>query len=71
MAKEFEYVMTKEIGKVGNKAVELGHYIVDGKTQEDKVYVFDHYTKKDGTEQSKSVGKFTLEEFRALKEMEV
>lgn len=34
--------------------VEIGHYIVDGKVMPDKVYMVNHFTRKNGTEDSKA-----------------
>lgn len=31
MAKEFVYTKVQDLGKIGDKTVEIGHYIVDGK----------------------------------------
>ena len=52
--REFIYSKTKEIGKLDNATVEIGHYTVDGKEMADKVYLVTSYTKKDGTEHSKA-----------------
>ena len=54
MAKEFIYTKVQELGKIGNKTVEIGHYIVDGKVMPDKVYMVNHFTRKNGTEDSKA-----------------
>ena len=53
MAKEFVYSKVKEIGKLGDQSVEIGHYTVDGKQMVDKVYLVAGYKKKDGTEKSR------------------
>lgn len=39
MAKEFIYTKVQDLGKIGDKTVEIGHYIVDGKVMPDKVYM--------------------------------
>lgn len=54
MAKEFIYTKVQDFGKIGNKTVEIGHYIVDGKVMPDKVYMVNHFTRKNGTEDSKA-----------------
>ena len=68
MAKEREFVYnrTKEIGKVGNATVELGHYTVDGKQMADKVYLVTGYKKKDGTEKSRINAICTVDEAKEL-----
>ena len=68
MAKEREFVYnrTKEIGKIGNATVEIGHYTVDGKEMADKVYLVTSYTKKDGTEHSKATAICTVAEANEL-----
>jgi len=54
MAKDFVYKKTKELGKLGDAAVEIGHYTVDGKEMPDKVYMVSHFTRKNGSEDSKA-----------------
>lgn len=55
MAKEFIYSKTKEIGKLEeNTTVEIGHYKVDGKDMPDKIYLVNHFTRKNGSEDSKA-----------------
>lgn len=54
MAKEFVYTKVQDLGKIGDKTVEIGHYIVDGKVMPDKVYMVNHFTRKNGTEDSKA-----------------
>lgn len=54
MAKEFVYTKVQDLGKIGDKIVEIGHYIVDGKVMPDKVYMVNHFTRKNGTEDSKA-----------------
>lgn len=54
MAKEFIYTKVHDLGKIGDKTVEIGHYIVDGKVMPDKVYMVNHFTRKNGTEDSKA-----------------
>lgn len=70
---KFEYTLTKEIGTIGCKddksymSVELGHY----NDYADKIYIFSRFKKRDGSDDSRVVAKFTIDEFNALKEMEV
>lgn len=68
MAKEREFIYNKvkEIGKLGNATVEIGHYTVDGKEMADKVYLITSYTKKDGTERSKANAICTVAEANEL-----
>lgn len=54
MAKEFVYAKVQDLGKSGNKTVEIGHYIVDGKVMPDKVYMVNHFTRRNGSEDSKA-----------------
>ena len=54
MAKEFIYTKVQDLGKIGDKTVEIGHYIVDGKVMPDKVYMVNHFTSKNGNEDSKA-----------------
>lgn len=54
MAKEFIYTKVQDLGKIGDKTVEIGHYIVDGKVMPDKVYMVNHFIRKNGTEDSKA-----------------
>lgn len=54
MAKEFIYKKTKELGKLSDTTtVEVGHYKVDGKEMPDKIYLVNHFTRKNGSEDSK------------------
>ena len=48
MAKEFIYSKTKELGKVNGANIE------DGKQMSDKVYMVTHFTRKNGSEDSKA-----------------
>ena len=64
--REFIYSKTKEVGKLGNATVEIGHYIVDGKEMADKVYLVTSYVKKDGTEHSKATAICTVAEAKEL-----
>ena len=64
--REFIYNKVKEIGKIGNATVEIGHYTVDGKEMADKVYLVTSYTKKDGTEHSKATAICTVAEANEL-----
>lgn len=54
MAKEFIYTKVQDLGKIGDKTVEIGHYIVDGKVMPNKVYMVNYFTRKNGSEGSKS-----------------
>ena len=55
MAKEFIYKKTKELGKLSDTTtVEVGHYKVDGKEMPDKIYLVNHFTRKNGSEDSKA-----------------
>ena len=54
MAKEFVYEKVQDLGKIGDKTVEIGHYIVDGKVMPDKVYMVNYFTRKNGSEDSKA-----------------
>lgn len=54
MAKEFIYNKTKELGTVNGATIEVGHYTVDGKQMPDKVYMVTHFTRKNGSEDSKA-----------------
>lgn len=54
MAKEFVYTKVQDLGKIGDKIVEIGHYIVDGKVMPDKVYMVNHFTRKNGSKDSKA-----------------
>lgn len=64
--REFVYNKVKEIGKLGNATVEIGHYTVDGIEMADKVYMVTSYTKKDGTECSKATAICTVAEANEL-----
>ena len=66
MAKEFVYSKTKEIGKLGDASVEIGHYTVDGKQMADKVYLVAGYKKKDGTEKARINAICTVDEAKEL-----
>lgn len=67
MAKEFIYNKTKEIGKLEeNTTVEIGHYKVDGKDMPDKVYLVSHFTRKNGSEDSKASAICKVEDAKEL-----
>ena len=66
MTKEFVYNKTKEIGKLGDQSVEIGHYIVDGKQMADKVYLVSHFTRKNGNEESKATAICTVDQAKEL-----
>lgn len=69
MAKEFNYTKTKELGKLGDANVEIGHYTVDGKEMPDKIYLVNHFTRKNGSEDSKATAICKLEEAKQLGEI--
>lgn len=67
MTKEFIYNKTKDIGNLGeNVTVEIGHYKVDGKDMLDKVYLVSHFTRKNGTEDSKVTAICKVEDAKKL-----
>ena len=67
MAKEFKYTKSKELGKLSDTTtVEVGHYTVDGNEMPDKVYLVSHFTRKNGSEDSKATAICKLEEAKAL-----
>ena len=70
MAKQFVYKKTNGLGKLDDKTtVEVGHYTVDGKEMPDKVYLVNHFTRKNGSEDSKATAICKLEEAKALGEL--
>lgn len=70
MAKQFVYKKTKGLGKLDDKTtVEIGHYTVDGKEMPDKVYFVNHFTRKNGSEDSKATAICKLEEAKQLGEI--
>lgn len=70
MAKEFIYKKTKELGKFSDTTtVEVGHYTVDGKEMPDKIYLVNHFTRKNGSEDSKATAICKLEESKQLGEI--
>ena len=70
MAKEFIYKKTKELGKLGDKTtVEIGHYTVDGKEMPDKVYLVNHFTRKNGSKDSKATAICMVGEAKQLGEL--
>lgn len=66
MAKEFVYAKVQDLGKIGDKTVEIGHYIVDGKVMPDKVYMVNHFTRKNGNDDSKAIAICTIGEAKEL-----
>ena len=52
MAKEFIYTKVQDLGKIGDKTVEIGHYTVDGQVTTDKVYLVTNFTRKNGNGES-------------------
>lgn len=69
MAKEFVYKKIKELGKLGESTVEVGHYTVDGKEMPDKIYLVNHFTRKNGSEDSKATAICKIEEAKQLSEI--
>lgn len=69
MAKEFIYAKSKELGKLGDATVEIGHYTVDGKETPDKVYLVNHFTRKNGSEDSKATAICKISEAKQLGEL--
>ncbi len=70
MAREFIYKKTKGLGKLDDKTtVEVGHYKVDGKEMPDKIYLVNHFTRKNGSEDSKATVICKLEEAKQLGEL--
>ena len=66
MAKEFVYTKVQDLGKIGDKIVEIGHYIVDGKVMPDKVYMVNHFTRKNGSKDSKATAICTIGEAKEI-----
>lgn len=66
MAKEFIYTKVQDLGKIGDKTVEIGHYIVDGKVMPDKVYMVNYFTRKNGSEDSKATAICAIGEAKEL-----
>ena len=69
MAKEFIYTKVQDLGKIGDKTVEIGHYIVDGKVMPDKVYMVNHFTRKNGSEDSKATAICAIGEAKEIGKM--
>ena len=69
MAKEFIYSKVKELGTIENCTVEIGHYTVDGKEMPDKIYLVNHFTRKNGSEDSKATAICKIEEAKQLGEI--
>lgn len=70
MAKQFIYTKSKELGKLSESTtVEVGHYKVDGKEMPDKIYLVNHFTRKNGSEDSKATAICKLEEAKQLGEI--
>ena len=66
MAKEFIYTKVQDLGKIGDKTVEIGHYIVDGQATTDKVYLVTNFTRKNGNGESWERAICTIGEAREL-----
>lgn len=70
MAKEFVYKKTKELGKLSESTtVEVGHYKVNGKEMPDKIYLVNHFKRKNGSEDSKATAICKTEEAKQLGEL--
>lgn len=70
MAKQFIYKKTKELGKLSEvTTVEVGHYTVDGKEIPEKIYLVNHFTRKNGSEDSKATAICKIEEAKQLGEI--
>ncbi len=70
MAKQFVYTKSKELGKLNDTTtVEIGHYTVDGKEMPDKIYLVNHFTRKNGSKDSKATVICKLEEAKQLGEI--
>ena len=69
MTKEFVYTKVQDLGKIGDKTVEIGHYIVDGKVMPDKVYMVNHFTRKNGTEDSKATAICAISEAKEIRKL--
>lgn len=66
MAKEFIYEKVRELGKIGDKTVEIGHYIVDGYVTTDKVYLVTNFTRKNGNGESWERAICTIDEAKEM-----
>ena len=67
MAKQFIYKKTKELGKLSEvTTVEVGHYTVNGKEMPEKIYLVNHFTRKNGSEDSKAIAICKIEEAKQL-----
>lgn len=70
MAKQFIYTKTKELGKLSESTtIEVGHYTVDGKEMPDKIYLVNHFKRKNGSEDSKATAICKFEEAKQLGEL--
>lgn len=70
MAKEFIYTKSKELGKLSDTiTVEVGHYTVDGKEMPDKVYLVNHFKRKNGSNDSKATAICKISEAKQLGEI--
>ena len=70
MAKQFVYTKSKELGKLNDTTtVEIGHYTVAGKEMPDKIYLVNHFTRKNGSKDSKATVICKLEEAKQLGEI--
>lgn len=70
MAKQFVYTKSKELGKLNDTTtVEIGHYTVDGKEMPDKVYLVNHFKRKNGSEDSKATAICKISEAKQLGEL--
>ena len=70
MEKQFVYTKSKELGKLNDiTTVEIGHYTVDDREMPDKIYLVNHFTRKNGSEDSKVTAICKIEEAKGLGEL--
>ena len=70
MAKTYVYELTKEVGKVNeNSTVEIGHFIVDGKVNADKVYLTTKFTRRNGSEDSNHTALCSIADAKVIGEL--
>lgn len=69
MAKEFIYTKTKELGELNGNKVELGHYKVDGKKMDDKIYLVTYFTRRNGSADSSATAICSKADAKALAEI--
>ena len=70
MAKTYVYELTKEVGKVNeNSTLEIGHFVVDGKVNADKVYLTTKFTRRNGSEDSSHTAVCSVADAKAIGEL--